>query len=71
MDRAFVLAVYKISEFKVHKMRFSLDGLVTNQVVDTVDNGLVIRKSNNRTVIISNNEVIQLRLDNKLNTIKT
>ena len=54
-----MLAIKYIDNFNTDKIRFSLNGVVTNRVTDTLlPDNTVSSKSGNYELIIQNNEVI-------------
>ena len=56
--RYFILGVRIIDSFTIEKIRYSLDGVIINRVIDSLNNNFIIRKTGGKEIIINNNNVI-------------
>lgn len=66
----YVLAVkYKDDSF-VEKIRYSINGVIINHVVDSKDNNMVIRKSGEKEIIFENNKPISMKQNILLKSIE-
>ena len=59
----FILAINKLTPTKIHKIKFSLDGVIISQITDLIDEGVIFRKSGNKIIIIDNFNVIGIKQD--------
>ena len=53
--RYYILAIKIIDNNTIEKIRYSLDGILINRVIDTIHNNFIIRKSGGKEIIINNN----------------
>jgi hypothetical protein len=67
----YILAVKYIEESSLEKIRYSLDGVVINRVIDRKDNNnLVVRKSGEKEIMLANNKVLMTKQNIKLKCIE-
>ena len=69
----FVLAVRIISAFSIEKIRYSLNGVILNHLVDYIKGKYTERVSGNKIILfdsMNNNKVISMRQDIKLKAIE-
>lgn len=67
----YILAVKYIEKSSLEKIRYSLDGVVINRVIDIKDNNnLVVRKSGEKEILIANNKVLMTKQNIKLKCIE-
>lgn len=69
-DRSsYVIAVCKINDVVINKIRFSLKGIVLNNVTDCLlSNNLITRKSGNYESLIKHNKILYTKFNLKLFT---
>ena len=66
----FIYAFKSIGENSIHKIRYSTDGVLINQVIDTIDNNnKLIRNSNEKQIIFKGNKVVSVKDNIKLKSI--
>src|SRR6266567_2760366 len=67
----YILAVKYIEKSSLEKIRYSLDGVVINRVIDRKDNNnLVVRKSGEKEIILANKKVLMTKQNIKLKCIE-
>src|SRR6266704_1699950 len=67
----YILSVKYIEKSSLEKIRYSLDGVVINRVIDRKDNNnLVVRKSGEKEIILANKKVLMTKQNIKLKCIE-
>ena len=66
----YILAIKRISDINIIKIRYSLSGVVISNISDTLsDNSCIIRSHGNKTIIIKDDKIISYKQYIPLNTI--
>jgi hypothetical protein len=64
---SYVLGIHETDKNNVEKIRYSLDGVLINRVVDSLHNNVLTRKSNEKTITFNDNyEIISISQKIKL-----
>lgn len=66
---SYVLAVKIVKHNSIEKIRYSLDGVVLNHVIDNINNDLVIRSIGEKEITLKDNNVISSKQNLKLKAI--
>lgn len=68
-NNSYILAVKRVKDNSIEKIRYSLDGVVLNHLIDTINNDSVIRKIGEKEIILKDNNPISSKLNLKLKAI--
>lgn len=70
-DKAkYILAINKIVDGSMEKIRYSLDGVIISHVIDRPCNNYIIRSSGEKSVVIKDNKVVSINLNINLRPIE-
>lgn len=65
----YILAVKTLGSSSIEKVRYSLDGIVVNRVIDRVVNNFLIRNIDDKEIVFKNNNIISSKQNIKLKAI--
>lgn len=68
-NNSYILAVKRVLDNSIEKIRYSLDGAILNHLIDTINNDSVIRKIGEKEIILKDNNPISSKLNLKLKAI--
>lgn len=68
-NKDFVLAIKIISGKSIQKIRYSLNGIILEHVIDNIVNNLIIRRSGLDETVIEDNKVLSMKQDIKLKSV--
>ncbi len=65
----YILAVKCLDQNSIEKLRYTLDGVLINHVIDKIKNNKLIRNTNEKEIIIESNKIVSTKQNIKLKAI--